>query len=214
MNAAPVSGAGDFLSLAWLRARLAACDPTPDERASAWQDDAERAGSGPFAEAAVLVGLTTGTVPGVLLTKRTAHLRQHSGQVSFPGGRIDPDDESPEAAALREAREEIGLDPGLVTLAGRMGVYVTGTGYRVTPVVGLIAPGFSAAPSPFEVEEVFELPIATLLDAAAPQRQSAEYRGRLRHYWVWPHDRHHIWGATAAILVQLARVLGGPRAAD
>lgn len=197
----------ETLTASWLRARLSGPDPAPDDPAFAWADDYAIAGNTPLAEAAVLVALITGDIPGVLLTKRTAALRNHGGQVSFPGGRIDPEDAGPEAAALREAREEIGLDPAQVTLVGQMTPYITGTGYRVTPIVGLLARGFVLTPSPFEVEAVFELPLSTLLDPKAPRRRSAEFRGKTRHYWVWPHPTHEIWGATAAILVHLAQRL-------
>ncbi len=154
--------------------------------------------------AAVLVGIVTGPAPGVLLTKRTAHLRAHSGQVSFPGGRIDPSDTSPEQAALREAREEVGLDPERVEILGRMRDFVTGTGYRITPVLALLAPGFAVDPSPHEVEAVFQLPLAVLLDPLAPTRRSVVFAGNTREFWAWPHPEHEIWGATAAILVDLA----------
>jgi 8-oxo-dGTP pyrophosphatase MutT (NUDIX family) len=153
----------------WLRARLAGPDPVSEDPAFAWADDAALAADIPLAEAAVLVALITGERPGVLLTKRSSALRRHGGQVSFPGGRIDPEDASPEAAALREAQEEIGLDPLRVKVAGRLTPYVTGTGYRVTPVVGTLARGFTLTLSPFEVESVLELPLETLLDSTAPQ---------------------------------------------
>ncbi len=159
--------------------------------------------------AAVLVPLVLGPAPGVLLTKRTAHLAKHAGQVSFPGGRMDPDDPHPEAAALREAEEEIGLAPSQVELVGRLSDYVTGTGYRITPVVGIVPAGLVHIPSPDEVEAVFELPLAVLLDPQAPQQRRAHYRGRWRSFWVWPHPEHYIWGATAAILVHLAHLLRG-----
>ncbi len=175
---------------------------------SAWHDDPEHAARQDLIPAAVLVAIVAGPVPGVLLTKRTATLRRHSGQVSFPGGRIDPEDASPEAAALREAHEEIGLDRTLVETLGRLGDYVTSTGYRVTPVLALVAPGFTTMLSAAEVDAVFELPLSVLLDPAAPERRQAELAGRVRHYWVWPHPDHFVWGATAAILVQLARRLG------
>ncbi len=159
--------------------------------------------------AAVLVGIAEGRDPGVLLTRRTAHLRQHSGQVSFPGGRIDPDDASPEAAALREAAEEVGLDPGHAEVLGRLKDYATVTGYRITPVLALLAPGYQTRASAHEVDAIFELPLSVLLDPEAPRRQRALFRGTWREYWVWPHPEQHIWGATAAILVHLARRLRG-----
>ncbi|MBO0711760.1 MAG: CoA pyrophosphatase [Acetobacteraceae bacterium] len=159
--------------------------------------------------AAVLVPLVLGPAPGVLLTKRTAHLARHAGQVSFPGGRMDPEDRDPEATALREAKEELGLEPARVELVGRLSEYVTGTGYRITPVLGLVPPGLEFRPSPEEVEAVFELPMAVLLDPAAPKRRRAHYRGKWRSFWVWPHPDQYIWGATAAILVHLAHLLRG-----
>ena len=159
--------------------------------------------------ASVLVPLILGPAPGVLLTQRTAQLSTHAGQVSFPGGRIDPGDADAEAAALREATEEIGLRPEDVAVIGRLDDHLTGTGFRITPVVGLIPPGLPLEPNPDEVAAMFELPMAVLLDPNAPQRREMEYRGRLRQFWVWPHPEHYIWGATAAILMQLAERLRG-----
>ncbi len=158
----------------------------------------------PPVPAAVLVPIVLHDEPALLLTKRTAHLKAHAGQVSFPGGRIDPDDRHAEAAALREAEEEIALDPAKVEVVGRMDDYVTGTGYIITPVLGLLPPGLRYIPSPHEVETVFEFPFSVLLDPAAPRRQKHHVRGIWREYWVWPHPEHFIWGATAAIMVHLA----------
>ena len=163
----------------------------------------------PPVPAAVLVPVILGPRPSILLTKRTAHLTSHAGQVSFPGGRIDKEDAHPEAAALREAQEEVGLDPSKVEVIGRMSDYITGTGYRITPILGLLPPGLKYRPSPHEVEFVFELPIEVVLDPDAPQRQYREVLGQSREFWVWPHPEHFIWGATAAILVHLARQLRG-----
>ena len=154
--------------------------------------------------AAVLVGVVPGPEPGVLLTQRQSNLRRHSGQVAFPGGRIDPEDAGPEAAALREAQEEIALDPARVELVGRLREMVTGTGFHITPVLGIIEPGGVYAAAPLEVAAIFQLPLATLLDSANPARSQREFAGRMRHFWVWPHPHHYIWGITAHILVDLA----------
>ena len=188
-----------------LRASLSGPDP------DCWLDDSELSGgaSASLIPAAVLVGVATGMTPGVLLTRRTAHLRQHSGQVSFPGGRIDPEDASPEAAALREAHEEVGLDPNHAEILGRLRDYATGTGYRITPVLALLTPGYVTQASEHEVADVFQLPLAVLLDPDAPERRGAMFRGAWREYWVWPHPEQYIWGATAAILVHLARRIRG-----
>ena len=209
-----------------LRARLSAPLPAPGtamQPARAVADppaigaplqshDGEDLATGRLVPAAVLVSLVLGAQPGVLLTKRTAHLNKHAGQVSFPGGRIDPGDESPEHAALREADEEIALAPRHVELVGRLEDYVTGTGYRVTPVLGLLPQGaelehLALSPSPHEVEAVFSLPLSVVLDPAAPQRRRSHFRGAWREFWVWPHPDHYIWGATAAMLVHLAHRL-------
>ncbi len=184
----------------------------PAMAAAAGSDDALDLVQGPPAPAAVLAAFVLGPRPGVLLTKRTAHLSTHAGQVAFPGGRIDASDASAEAAALREAQEEIGLDPARAEIIGRLGDYLTGTGYRITPVIAALLgahdlPGLRLIPSPHEVEAVFLLDLEVLLDPAAPRRRRAHYRGRWREFWVWPHPEHYIWGATAAILVQIAERL-------
>lgn len=161
----------------------------------------------PPVPAAVLVPIVLGPTPGILLTKRNARMKSHPGQVSFPGGRIDPEDAHAEAAALREAEEEIALDRAHVRILGRMADYVTGTGYRITPILGLLPPGLTYRPAPEEVEAVFELPIHVLLDPNAPRREPHPVRGQMRQYWVWPHPDYFIWGATAAILKHLAEKL-------
>src|ERR1700722_12312508 len=161
----------------------------------------------PPVPAAVLVPIILGPCPSILLTKRNAHLNSHGGQGSFPGGRIDAADADAAAAALREAEEEIALDPSRVEVIGRLADYVTGTGFRITPVLGLLPPGLALRPSPREVEAVFELPIVVLLDPAAPHRQRHNVRGHWREYWVWPHPAPYIGGAPAAILVHLAQKL-------
>ena len=161
----------------------------------------------PLIAAAVLVPIVHGPAPGILLTKRTSHLKAHAGQVAFPGGRIEAGDASIEAAALREAQEEIGLPPCQVELAGRLPDYVTGTGFRISPVLALLPTGLALTANPDEVESIFILPLRVLLDPAAPERRRMEFRGRMREFWVWPHEEHYIWGATASILVHLAGIL-------
>ena len=158
--------------------------------------------------AAVLVPIVLHPQPTILLTLRAAKLSAHAGQVSFPGGRIEAG-ETPEAAAVREAAEEVGLDPRLPELLGRLPEHHTGTGFHITPVVALVPPPLNLVADPREVEEPFEVPLSLILDPAAPERRSAEWKGRTRTFWVWPHERHYIWGATAAILVNLAKVLRG-----
>ena len=195
------------MTAAEIAARLA--DPAALALASATTlDDSEGLRPERMIPAAVLVPIVLHPAPAVLLTLRSARLSSHAGQVSFPGGRIEAG-ETPEAAAVREAAEEVGLDPRLPELLGRLPEHVTGTGFRVVPVVGLVAPPLSLTPDPGEVEEAFELPLSVVLDPAAPERRSGEWKGRRREYWVWPHERHTIWGATAAILVNLAKVLRG-----
>ena len=200
----------DGLELSALRHRLSGDTAPPEAVAAlATSDDAHDLITGPLRPAAVLVPIVHGPllgngVPGILLTQRAAHLNAHAGQVSFPGGRIESRDASPEAAALREAEEEIGLAPSHVELAGRLPDYVTGTGFLITPILGLLPDGLVLTPSPDEVAEIFTLPLSTLLDPNAPERRTRMFRGRERHFWVWPHERHYIWGATAAILVHLA----------
>lgn len=182
-------------------ARLLRDRPSPEDDL----DRAARAG-GRAVPAAVLVPLVAHAEPSVLLTLRSARLNSHAGQVAFPGGRIEPG-ETPEQAALREAEEEVGLDPALPELVGRLPPLLTGTGYLVTPVVALLRPPVALRHDPGEVAEAFEYPLARLLDPAAPERRRQEFRGRMREFWVWPHERHYIWGATASMLVTLAGVL-------
>ncbi len=167
------------------------------------------AGDAPLTPAAVLfpIVLRDGGQT-VLLTQRTAHLKDHPGQISFPGGRVEEEDASPVHTALRETEEEIGLDQGRVEIVGFLPEYRTGTGFRVTPVVGLVTPPFHVHPDPFEVAEVFEVPLAFLLDPVNHQRHSLHYRGALRQYFAMPYGDYFIWGATAGMIRSLAERLG------
>jgi 8-oxo-dGTP pyrophosphatase MutT (NUDIX family) len=143
----------------------------------------------------------------VLLTQRTAHLSAHAGQISFPGGRIEEDDPDAVAAALRETEEEVGLPRDRVQVIGRLDTYVTGTGFEITPIVGIIAPPFPISIDPFEVAEAFEVPLAFILDRRNHQRIERDVGAHSRSYFVLPYQERNIWGATAGILVNLAEVL-------
>ncbi len=154
-----------------------------------------------FRDAAVLLplvehesGLTA------LLTLRTPHLAVHAGQIAFPGGKVEPSDKGPAAAALREACEEIGLDPAAVRVVGYLDRYLTGTGYRITPVVGRVAPDPMLALNPEEVQEAFEVPLAFLMDPKNHHRASRIFMGRERHFYEMPFEGRYIWGITAGII--------------
>ena len=167
---------------------------TPEDRAGA------------SVQAAVLIGITDRPEPGVILTVRREHMRTHAGQVAFPGGRIDPGENATEAA-LREAWEELGLQPETADVVGEIDPYRTVTGYVVTPVLAVVEPDQPLSPHEHEVADWFEAPLAFVLDARNQHLKSALFRGRERHYYeiVW-NDRR-IWGATAAMLVNLSRRL-------
>lgn len=159
-------------------------------------------------EAAVLVPLVE-RAEGVtvLFTLRTSTLTAHAGQISFPGGRREPEDRSPDDTALRETEEEIGLSRDRIEVVGQLDTYVTRTGFRVTPVVGLVRPPFALDPDPTEVEEVFEVPLSFILDPANPQRHSRTFMGAERYFYAFPYQQRYIWGATAGMLVNLRDVL-------
>jgi 8-oxo-dGTP pyrophosphatase MutT (NUDIX family) len=152
----------------------------------------------------------------VLLTQRTDHLNDHPGQISFAGGRVEPTDADAAATALREAHEEIGLEAPFVDVLGAMPTYTTGTGFIVTPIAALISPGFTVTPDPFEVADVFEVPLAFLMNPANHRRHAVEVNGAKREFLSMPWDghdaqgqprRYFIWGATAAMLRNLYRFL-------
>ena len=164
--------------------------------------------TGDAREAAVLVAITDRPEPGVLLTVRHEDLRTHAGQVAFPGGKVDADDRDPAHTALREAWEEIALDPARVTVCGTADRYRTITNYCITPVVGVIPPDMPLKPDPREVTEWFEAPLAFLLDPANHRRVHAEIRGHQRSFIAIDWGDRRIWGATAAMIVNLSRRLG------
>lgn len=155
--------------------------------------------------AAVLVGLLPGAGGiDVILTTRASHLKHHAGQVSFPGGKVDPEDSGVVACALREAQEEIGLAPVQARVLGTAAAHETVTGYHVTPVVAVIDPAFRPHPDPGEVAEVFRVPLAHLADAGAYRIEQRHWRGAWRRYYTVPYGPYYIWGATARILRALA----------
>ena len=158
--------------------------------------------------AAVLVPIVN--QPGgltLMLTQRTVHLHDHAGQISFPGGRVDEGDADRIATALREAHEETGLSPSRVEIIGRLPDYDIPTGFRVTPIVGWVEPPFELKPDPFEVADVFEVPLDFFLDPANHKRHSDVKNGRIRYYYSMPYAGHNIWGATAGMLHSLYQIL-------
>lgn len=165
----------------------------------------------PLKDAAVLVPLVThpGTTT-VMLTRRTDHLAHHPGQVSFPGGHIEPEDGTPEETALRETEEETGLHRRHIDLVGRLDTYETRTGFRVIPIVAVVTPPFDLAPDPHEVAEVFEVPLAFLLEPANHHRHSRMFEGIAREFYAMPYNDHYIWGATAGMLINLYEALRTP----
>ncbi|WP_296677609.1 CoA pyrophosphatase [Novosphingobium sp.] len=154
--------------------------------------------------AAVLAAITERERPGFLLIHRPSNMRSHPGQVAFPGGKIDPGEDAVEAA-LREANEELGIDPAQVTVIGPSDVYRTGTGYAVTPVIAVVPPDLELRPNPTEVAKWFEAPVEYVFDSANHQRQSAFWAGAERHYLEIMWNEHRIWGVTAAIIANLAK---------
>lgn len=165
--------------------------------------------------ASVLIPIVMREYPTVLLTERTLHLSTHSGQIAFPGGKVDVDDADATATALREAQEEVGLDPSLVQVLGVMPNYFTGSAFIVTPVVALVQPGFRPIPNAHEVADVFEVPLAFLMNPAHHQRQALEWEGVRREWFAMPYadqvggqlKQRFIWGATAGMLRNFYRML-------
>ena len=208
-------------TIAALRARIASASALPGQRgpgtavrpAGVRGDhdfDPSLRPEGPLVPAAVLVPvISDGAGLRVLLTRRTAHLQAHAGQISFPGGRFEDGDADAAACALREAEEEIGLGPDRVEILGRLDTYLVRTGFEVTPVVGLVTPPLSLRPDPFEVDEIFEVPLEFLIDPRNRERRSREFNGARREFWAIPYGQYFIWGATAGMLVNLSDVLLG-----
>jgi 8-oxo-dGTP pyrophosphatase MutT (NUDIX family) len=157
----------------------------------------------PIRPAAVLVPIVDHPEPTVLLTQRAQHLPNHPGQVSFPGGKIESSDADPLAAALRETEEEIGLDRGHVEPLGYLDLYMTTLGYRIVPTIARVKPGFTLALNVAEVDEVFEVPLAFVMDRANVQRHSRVWQGMTRHYYAITFGERYIWGVTAGILCNL-----------
>lgn len=195
---------GERRDAEWLRQRFIEASPIDPVREEGVSGQVLR-------PAAVLVPVVPrGAELTVLLTKRTDHLHHHPGQISFPGGRVEHTDVSPVMTALRETEEEIGLLPDRVELLGELPEYCTGTGFRVTPVVGLVHPPFELTLDAFEVAEAFEVPLSHFLEPRNHQRHSVEYQGRMREFYAMPYGGYFIWGATAGILVSLYRFLTQP----
>jgi len=172
-------------------------------------DEGARGREAGLTPASVLVPIVAHPELTVVFTQRTSHLKHHSGQISFPGGRAEPEDPTPEFTALREAEEEIGLARERVEVLARLPEYCTRTGFCVTPVIGVVSPPLALAPDTREVAEVFEVPLAFLLDPRNHERQSRELQGQTVGFYVIQYGERRIWGATAGMILTLYRMLAG-----
>ncbi|MFO1143574.1 MAG: CoA pyrophosphatase [Amaricoccus sp.] len=200
----------DIASVSLSRIRRALATPSAASSDYDLNPEVPRAG-GKLRPASVLVPLVErGPRLQLMLTRRAAILKHHPGQVAFPGGKQDPGDPTPLAAALREAREEIGLDPATVEVLGALDPHETVTAFLVTPFVALVPPDFRPVPERGEVDEVFEVPLAFVLDPANLQVHGRRWQGRMRHYYVIPYGPHYIWGATARMLKNFSDRMRGP----
>jgi 8-oxo-dGTP pyrophosphatase MutT (NUDIX family) len=188
--------------------RLASSPPLEELLTADDLEKQHQASQQPLKPAAVLLLVVNHPAsPTVVFTQRTAHLSDHAGQISFPGGRSDEADGTPERTALREAEEEVGISSERIEILGRLPEYHTSTGFAVIPVVGWAEPPLTYRPDPHEVADVFEVPLAFLLDTANHRYESAFYKGRMRKYWAMPYGERFIWGATAGMLVTFHRIL-------
>lgn len=200
-------GRSERSTIDWLRHRFA--DPQAQPASTLYCDDEPLPGKDKQRAASVLVPIIARDEPTVLFTVRSRQLRTASGQISFPGGRADPDDATPEYTALRETHEEIGLPATQVEVIGRLAHYVTRAGYCITPVIGVVQPPFRLQANADEVAEIFEVPLAFVLDPRNHLRHTQQSEGRLRHYYAVQYEDYYIRGVTAGLLVNLHRYLNG-----
>ncbi|SCX99738.1 CoA pyrophosphatase [Microvirga guangxiensis] len=212
MRAAPLD-APDFLALAAQRLRHEPPhleDALADPRGDHSLDNVPLVYPLQPKPAAVLVPVVMREEPALLLTERSAHLRQHSGQIAFPGGRVDPTDDSILAAACREAQEEIGLDSRYIELIGYLDAYLSTTNYLVIPVVAQVSPSYTLSINPNEVADAFEVPLTFLMNPDRHELHSREWKGTLRRYYAMPYEGRYIWGVTAGIIRNLYERLYSP----